>query len=164
MSEAVAAALSFPSVMNGIHDPLRFACATVSPVTLSLYDGLLVGLTNMMTNAISQLSGSPECMASIAGVPVTFVGGLVSKIVNFIFNSYMYYNYIVKPGSAILEADGMDCSAYKAAQEASYGVAAGIFIFESFPQKIAAFLAALVAEDPTGEGPYNPLGIGGGGY
>jgi hypothetical protein len=125
---------------------------------LSMYDSLLLGLSDMATNAASQLVGNEECMTALAGVSVTHIGAAVGTIANSIFNGYLYYKFIVVPGSAVLRTSGIECDSYLNAQHQSYGTGTRIFIFEGLPAKVME----IITHGEDCEDFINPFGIGAG--
>ena len=132
------------------------------PNLLPFYDGLVAGVGNAVTNAISQLGGNAECVAALGMVQVTHVGAAVSLISGKIFSSYLYYKFIVVPGSIALGLAEIDCTAYINSQKASFITGTAIFIFEGLPQKITEIITA-EDEEPC-EADVDPFGIGGGIY
>jgi hypothetical protein len=155
-SESITSMLSSPLYNNGIHDPVRFAVDCIDSRLLPMYDSLLLGLSDMATNAASQLVGNEECMAALAGVSVTSIGATVGTIANSMFNGYLYYKFIVVPGSAVLHTSGIDCDSYLNAQRQSYGTGARIFIFEGLPAKVME----IITHGDDCQEFMNPFGIG----
>lgn len=139
---ALSSATADPLFINGIQDPIRFALDKLS--IIDLYDGLIIGFSNAVTNAISQIGSDQECQAALLMVPVTTSGAVLSKIANFIFMGYMYYKFIVAPGSAALNFIGIDCTTYLDAQRSSFITGGEIRIFEGLPTAIYNIIGSAV--------------------